>query len=127
MILKRTRLVTLNNYMSDSKEDSKSYSKTTKNNQKQQGEANSTQLDPIIAKVIREALMIRLANDSRNTQVDEINAMVATCQEFMSSFIILGYDMNHQPIQPVVYANNQQEADSLGAYLSKLIHHNVKE
>jgi len=127
MILKRTRLATLNNYMSDSKEDSKSSSKITKNSQKQQGEADPTQLDPIIAKVIKEALMIRLANDSRHTQVEEIGAMVATCQEFMSSFIILGYDMNHQPIQPVVYAHNQQEADSLGAYLSKLIHHNVKE
>ena len=127
MTLKRTRLATLNNYMTDGKEDSKNFSKITKNNQKQQGEANPTQLDPIIAKVIREALMIRLANDSRHTQIEEIDAMVATCQEFMSSFIILGYDMNHQPIQPVVYAHNQQEADSLGAYLSKLIHHNVKE
>lgn len=127
MTLKRTRLATLNNYMTDGKEDSKNFSKISKNNQKQQGEANPTQLDPIIAKVIREALMIRLANDSRHTQIEEIDAMVATCQEFMSSFIILGYDMNHQPIQPVVYAHNQQEADSLGAYLSKLIHHNVKE
>lgn len=127
MTLKRTRLATLNNYMSDSKEDEKSSSKSRKKNQKQQGEVNPNQLDPIIAKVIKEALMIRLANDSRQTQVEEIDAMVATCQEFMSSFIILGYDINHQPVQPIVFAHNQQEADSLGAYLSKFINHNIKE
>ena len=57
----------------------------------------------------------------------ELEAMISTVQEFMSSFIILGYDMNHQPIQPIVFAHNQQEADSLGAYLSKFIHHNIKE
>lgn len=72
--------------------------------------------------------MIHIAsNRKRNDSVDELDAMVATCQEFMSSFIILGYDMNYQPIQPIVYAHNQQEADALGAYMSKFIHHNIKE
>lgn len=125
MTLKGTRSVTLNNYMSDSQEDNTSSSRSKKNNQKQSKEENSSQLDPNIVKVIKEALMIRLANDSRQTQVEEIDAMVATCQEFMSSFIILGYDINHQPIQPIVFAHNQQEADSLGAYLSKFLQHNT--
>lgn len=125
MTLKGTRSVTLNNYMSDSQEDNTSSSRSKKNNQKQSKEENSSQLDPNIVKVIKEALMIRLANDSKQTQVEEIDAMVATCQEFMSSFIILGYDINHQPIQPIVFAHNQQEADSLGAYLSKFLQHNT--
>jgi hypothetical protein len=78
--------------------------------------------DSEVAKVIRDALLIQLTNnDRRRENLDELHAMVSTCQEFMKSFIILGYNFNGEPIQPVIFANNQQEADSLGAYLSKFI------
>ena len=80
-----------------------------------------------IAKVIKDALMIHIINENKQTEINEMEAMIATCQEFMSSFIILGYDLNRQPISPIVFAHNQQEADALGAYMSKFINHNIKE
>ena len=124
--------------MAEEKKDDKTPSKAKKQKKSTQNSNGSQQkpeqvqltppgLDPIIAKVIKDALMIHIANEQKKNEINELDAMVATCQEFMSSFIILGYDMNHQPISPIVFAHNQQEADSLGAYLSKFINHNIKE
>lgn len=137
MMLKKIRSGYLNNYMTVKKDNDdlspkakkpKKKSENNNANDKKEQPPKEPVLDPIIEKVIKDALMIHIANNSRRKDtVDELDAMVATCQEFMSSFIILGYDMNHQPIQPIVYAHNQQEADSLGAYMSKFIHHNIKE
>ena len=129
MTSKRTHLVHLNNYMSDKPNESESNSKNKKKvTKKEQTSEKLPDLDPAIAKVIRDALLIKLAENQHNIdKACELEAMISTVQEFMSSFIILGYDMNHQPIQPIVFAHNQQEADSLGAYLSKFIHHNIKE
>jgi hypothetical protein len=90
--------------------------------------SNQSELDPAIAKVIRDAMLVRLGrSNEKKEQINEIEAMYVTCQEFLKSFIILGYDLNGQPIPPLIHANNQQEADSLGSYLSKFIHHNIKE
>jgi len=86
--------------------------------------------DPLIAKVIKDAFLIKYAqlnNEKRKYEIDELGAMFATCQEFMQSFIILGYDLNGQPIQPIVHAHNQQEADALGTYLNKFLHSNIQE
>jgi hypothetical protein len=86
--------------------------------------------DPIIAKVIKDAFLIKYAqinNEKRKLEIDELGAMFATCQEFMQSFIILGYDLNGHPIQPIVHAHNQQEADALGTYLNKFLHSNIQE
>lgn len=129
MTSKRTHLVHLNNYMSDKPNESESNSENKKKvTKKEQVSEKHPDLDPAIAKVIRDALLIKLAEKQHNIdKACELESMVSMVQEFMSSFIILGYDMNHQPIQPIVFAHNQQEADSLGAYLSKFIHHNIKE
>lgn len=134
----KTHLVHLNNYMAEKKEDDKTPSKakkpkktTSENKEPVSQEKAQPQppniLDPIIAKVIKDALMIHIINENKQTEINEMEAMIATCQEFMSSFIILGYDLNRQPISPIVFAHNQQEADALGAYMSKFINHNIKE
>ena len=120
MMPKKIHFLQLNNYMSKDEKEKKASPK----------DKEHPAIDPIIAKVIRDAISVRLSqinSDKRRQQIDELDAMVATCQEFMQSFIILGYDLNHQPIQPVVCAHNQQEADALGAYLSKFIKNNVEE
>lgn len=134
----KTHLVHLNNYMAEKKEDDKTPSKAKKpkkaapqnkepvSQEKAQSQPPNV-LDPIIAKVIKDALMIHIINENKQTEINEMEAMIATCQEFMSSFIILGYDLNRQPISPIVFAHNQQEADALGAYMSKFINHNIKE
>lgn len=83
---------------------------------------NNTELGSQIASVIKEAVETKFKESlqRRKTQ-DELDAMVVTCEEFMKSFIILGYDFEGKAVDPIVVAHNQQEADSLGNYLNKFI------
>jgi hypothetical protein len=53
------------------------------------------------------------------------DALVNTVQEFLNSFIILGYTMDGQPVN-FIFAHNQQEADSLATLLNKFFMKNVK-
>ena len=82
-------------------------------------------------KVIKDALVIQMTNpDShyrKRQTANELDAMIATCQEFMKSFVILGYNFEGQPIPPMIVAHSQQEADALGSYLSKFIHNTIKD
>jgi|TARA_R110000796_G_scaffold41668_8_gene103018 hypothetical protein len=53
---------------------------------------------------------------------DNLDAMVVTCSEFMNNFIIMGYDLDGSPIQPLIHAKNQLEVDALGQYLQQYLH-----
>lgn len=80
-----------------------------------------------IDKAIKGAVKFNLEDcRRRERQESDLDAMVLTCQEFMKSFIIIGYDMDGDAIPPIVVANSQQEADSLTCYLNKLTFHGVK-
>ncbi len=128
MTQRKTHSVHLNNYMASDEPKDESLSKKKAKKVESEKVSNQSELDPAIAKVIRDAMLVRLArSNEKKEQINEIEAMYVTCQEFLKSFIILGYDLNGQPIPPLIHANNQQEADSLGSYLSKFIHHNIKE
>lgn len=75
-----------------------------------------------IADLIKDALAVQFKKQQQRVKTEaELEAMVATCEEFMKSFIILGYDFDGNAIEPIVIAHSQQEADSLGAYLNKFI------
>lgn len=128
MTQRKTHSVHLNNYMASDEPKDESLSKKKAKKVESEKVSNQSELDPAIAKVIRDAMLVRLGrSNEKKEQINEIEAMYVTCQEFLKSFIILGYDLNGQPIPPLIHANNQQEADSLGSYLSKFIHHNIKE
>jgi hypothetical protein len=127
---KKTHSVLLNNYMAndENKNNSKKKVKKPDNNPKQTNQPLPPGVDPAIARVIKDALLIHVkSHEERQSKLNELEAMYSTCQEFMNSFIILGYDLNGQPIAPLIHAHNQQEADALGSYLSKFINHNIKE
>ena len=93
--------------------------------------ANLSQPDPAVMKVIRDAMLVQLINPDNQIKkrqtANELDAMIATCEEFMKSFVILGYTFDGQPVAPIVIAHNQQEADALGSYLSKFIQNTIKE
>jgi len=79
--------------------------------------------DAVIEQLIKDAIRIRVI-ERKNRQVDdELDAMVTTCQEFMKSFVILGYGLDGDQIPPIIVCNNQQEADAIGNYLQKFLHH----
>ncbi|NBO99809.1 MAG: hypothetical protein EBU90_06735 [Proteobacteria bacterium] len=56
----------------------------------------------------------------------DIEAMIHTIQEFLNSFIILGYNFEGEPISHI-FAHNQQEADSLATLVNKTFMHNIQK
>lgn len=128
---RKIRSVYLNKYMGENKDNDEKSGKNKKdpkgNNSSQPSQSN---LDPVVQKLIRDAILIRLVNaddPSHKRDVNELEALVSTCQEFLKSFIILGYDFGGNPVQPIVFAHNQQEADALANYLSKFINTTIRE
>ena len=82
--------------------------------------------DAVIEQLIKDAIRIRVV-ERKNRQVDdELDAMVATCQEFMKSFVILGYGLDGDQIPPIIVCENQQEADAIGNYLQKFLQHSAR-
>lgn len=79
-----------------------------------------------IETLIKEALSDMLVDTgpraNRAAVRDNLDAMVATCSEFMNNFIIIGYDLDGDPIHPVIHAKNQLEIDALGQYLQQYLH-----
>lgn len=55
--------------------------------------------DESLQQVIREALKIKLRETKVNKQkVDLANALIATISEFLESYIIMGYDIEGNPV-----------------------------
>lgn len=82
--------------------------------------------NPEVNEVIKQALReyIKRNHETSRTEM-ELDAMVATCQEFLQSFVIFGYTFDGQPIDPIFFAHNQQEADSLCMYLTRFFNSHV--
>jgi hypothetical protein len=81
-----------------------------------------------LTELIKDALAVQVKRQvKRKKTQDELEAMVATCEEFMNSFIILGYDFDGNPVEPIIVAHSQQEADSLGSYLNKFISSQIQK
>jgi len=133
--------VHLNKYMADNNKKNKATPKNKKELKKKNQPAQIppqvtppallNQPDPSVMKIIRDAILIQAINPENQIRKrytnNELDAMVSTCQEFLKSFVILGYTFEGQPIQPIVFAHNQQEADALGSFLSKFIQSTIKE
>ena len=83
---------------------------TLKNNSEKIGKDQIKQL-------LKEALQADLLERSRKS-IDNKVAISSTLEEFMKCFIVLGYDMNGNPIN-LVHANSQQDADSLSTAVNK--------
>jgi hypothetical protein len=56
----------------------------------------------------------------------EVDSLIATNQEFLKCFIIVGYDLNEVPIV-VFKANSQLQADALSSSITKLVINGSKE
>lgn len=79
--------------------------------------------------LIKDALKDVMQEDSikRVDRDKAVQAMTVTCSEFMKSFIIMGYDMENNAIQPIFYARNDLEADALSHYMQQYFIANMKE
>jgi len=81
-----------------------------------------------IQDVIRDALRT-LVYEREDVRKEEelIEAMVVTCSEFMKSFIIMGYDLNDNAIEPIFYAHSDMEADALSHYIQQYFVSSMKK
>ena len=79
--------------------------------------------------LIKDALKDVMQEDNikRVDKDKAVQAMTVTCSEFMKSFIIMGYDMENNAIQPIFYARNDLEADALSHYMQQYFIANMKE
>ncbi len=71
-----------------------------------------------IQKLLKDALLKNM--EERIEQSDlEMEAMIATVQEFLRCFIIIGYNLDQEPVL-VTNANSQMDADALYTALAKV-------
>ena len=66
------------------------------------------------------ATFLQEKNKYRDEVRSNINALSSVIEEFLSSFIIIGYTIDGSPIN-IISAHNQQEADSLTTLINKFI------
>lgn len=103
----------INNSMGGNPEDGKK--RIPKNNSDKIGKEQIKQL-------LKEALQADLLERSRKSADNKV-AISSTLEEFMKCFIVLGYDMNGNPIN-LVHANSQQDADSLSTAVNRFFMQN---
>tara|TARA_A100001011_G_C14267135_1_gene825207 strand:+ start:310 stop:684 length:375 start_codon:yes stop_codon:yes gene_type:complete len=73
-------------------------------------------------KIIRKALEEHLIEHARQTDKKRksLDEITSTVEEFMDSFIILGYDYSGESVT-LISANTQQQADSLSTLIQKFV------
>jgi len=53
-----------------------------------------------------------------------VNSLISHITEYLSAFIIIGYDVTGEPLN-IVHATNQMDADALSAAINKFIMHSI--
>jgi mevalonate pyrophosphate decarboxylase len=98
--------------------------KPSKKSSKQPLNEQLLPIDEDIKDVLRSALASFLKDqiDERNNSRKNTEALIHVVQEFLNSFIILGYTMDGIPVQ-FICAHNQQQADSLATLVNKFFQH----
>jgi len=106
--------------------DKKPRKKKTKANTNKDSIPNRINVDSIrslLSKVIMEDMMEKEMSAVRDIEVD---SLIATNQEFLKCFLIVGYDLNEVPII-VFKANSQLQADALSSSITKLVINGSKD
>lgn len=82
---------------------------------------NSSNLNELTNSAIIKYLQNRI--NVRNEKRKDVELLKSTVDEFLNSFIILGYTFDGEPVN-LMSAHNQQEADSLATLVNKVFIHN---
>jgi hypothetical protein len=100
-----------------------------KQNKKTKSKKFDMSLDPHAKELIKQAMAASLQeklNNESNVKKD-LRTLSSVVEEFLSSFMILGYTFDGEPIH-CISARNQQEADSLVTLINKYFHnHHIDE
>ena len=78
--------------------------------------------------VLRKAMISSLQENILNREdgiKKDLKNLSTQVEEYLTSFIILGYTFDGEPVQ-CISAHNQQEADSLVTLINKFFHNHVE-
>lgn len=86
--------------------------------------------DEEIRELLKEVIKVEYENKKAyNKKIDLNTALASTVKEFLTNFVIMGYDLNGNPVI-IKYVHNKMERDALASlsmkYLSQLIYENNK-
>lgn len=70
--------------------------------------------------LLKEALK-GYAEDKYRSTSDDLGAMMGTLEEFLKTFVLIGYTLDGEPFS-VINANSQQEADSLSTAVTRFFY-----
>jgi hypothetical protein len=100
--------------------DKKPSKKSAKNSAETFQPGENKDVNELAKRALNTFLQHQIKEKAHNRQ--NIAALTETVQEFLNSFIILGYTMEGEPVQ-TIFAHNQQEADSLATLVNKFFTH----
>jgi len=94
-----------------------------KPNKSKRSKDAETGIDAETKEVIRKAMISSLEEKLENTNgiKKDLKTLTSVVEEFLSSFVILGYTVDGDPVH-CISAHNQQEADSLVTLINKFFH-----
>jgi hypothetical protein len=84
----------------------------------------NTEDKEILRKAMISSLQESIANRENGIKKDLKN-LSTQVEEYLTSFIILGYTFDGEPVQ-CISAHNQQEADSLVTLINKFFHNHIE-
>lgn len=71
-----------------------------------------------IRRLLKEVMMEEAFHKKKTNEM-EIDAVVSTMEEFLRSFILIGYNMKNEPIA-ITHAKSQLDADGLYTSLARM-------
>lgn len=80
-----------------------------------------------IEDLLKNVMQDYLVHESRTRveNVKNIENMISIISEYLSAFIIIGYDMKSNPVN-LIHAKSQMDADALSAAINKFILNSLK-
>ena len=97
----------------NNKGDSKNMKPTDPNLHKNKG-----QVDDLIRSVIQDYMVQH--GQLKNEKSKNLQNLTGLISEYLSAFIVLGYDINGMPVN-IIHAKNQMDADALSAAINRFI------
>ena len=100
----------------------------SQNNKERKVKKSETKLNSEDKELLRKAMISSLQENLTNREngiKKDLKNLSTQVEEYLTSFIILGYTFDGEPVQ-CISAHNQQEADSLVTLINKFFHSHIE-
>lgn len=84
--------------------------------------ADKKQVEDLLKSSLQDFLLRKSAIGHEKAK--NVNSLVSLITEYLSAFIIIGYDVSGEPVN-IIHATNQMDADALSAAINKFIIHSI--